>query len=442
MHQIHYSRRGFITSAGLSCLALASGTNAAARDGAAGSLSQAIAMASGSIPELSAFYAARNYAPLWLTGGRRGAEVEALLDTLSSAHLDGLVPADFLAPARSALDTAAAGSSGEVAQAEIALSQAFTNYVRASRRAPNAEVIYGEPGYAALPLPRTVLAHAAQAPVLVEYMKSVGWMHPHYRDLRHRLQSSTGARPNQDRLVRLNLERARALPAYLSRYILVDTTAAQLLFYDGGQLRDTMKVVVGTSDDPTPMIVSTIYYATLQPYWHVPTDLTQERIAPRVVSEGLGYFNGRGYEVSTDWTPAARIIDPATVDWKAVAAGQTKVFVRQKPGPRNGMGKFKFQFANDLGIYLHDTSAKQLFAEGTRGLSAGCVRLEDAERFGALLNGGTPLPSAAHPEQHVPLPEGVPLFITYLSMAADGGQIVERGDPYGWDRKHLALLDA
>ena len=437
-----YSRRRFIAGAGLSCLALASPTKLAARGLGSPGLDHALAAALQSDPELAGFYAERGYAPLWLASGRPGAEAQALLVTLSAARLDGLDPTAYLPAAQAAVDMAATASADRLAMAEIDLSRTFARFVQAVRRVPKVGVIYGEPGYMAVPGVRTILSHAAQAPGLADYISKVGWMHPRYRDLRAILEGTPGAAGDSQTLARLNLDRARALPAYLSRYILVDTTAAQLLYYEGGALRDTMKVVVGTSDDPTPMMVSTIYYATLQPYWHVPVDLTQERIAPRVVSEGMEYFNSRGYEVSTDWTPSARVIDPTTVDWKAVASGRSKVFVRQKPGPRNGMGKFKFQFANDLGIYLHDTSAKQLFAEQTRGLSAGCVRLEDAERLGALLNAGARLPEATHPEQHVRLPEGVPLFITYLSAAAEGDRLVERGDPYGWDRKHLAMLNA
>ena len=48
------------------------------------------------------------------------------------------------------------------------------------------------------------------------------------------------------------------------------------------------------------------------------------------------------------------------------------------------MGKMKFSFPNAENIYLHDTPSKELFAKSPRTFSNGCIRLEDASRFGAL----------------------------------------------------------
>ena len=87
------------------------------------------------------------------------------------------------------------------------------------------------------------------------------------------------------------------------------------------------------------------------------------------------------------------------------------------------MGAMKFSFANPYGIYLHDTPLKPLFAKDKRTLSLGCIRLEDAPRLGRwLLNGPIPAVSDA-PEQHVQLPAGVPIYVTYLTARADGGQL-------------------
>ena len=73
------------------------------------------------------------------------------------------------------------------------------------------------------------------------------------------------------------------------------------------------------------------------------------------------------------------MIDPATVDWRAVADGRDAVRVRQLPGPANSMGRVKFGFPNATDIFLPDTPVKEKFAEADRTLSHGCIRLEDAE---------------------------------------------------------------
>ena len=396
-------------------------------------------------PELAAFYASRQYRPLWVRGAALGQEADILLDLLRTAEADGRDPNRYLRlGVREATERARGGSPEALALAEVVLSSAFAAYVRDVRRPADIGVTYGEQSLRnRIPRILTVLHRAAAAPSLEHYLRNIGWMHPLYAGLRHALARApldgAGAMSGDDeRLVRLNLERARILPAHQKRYILVDAAAAQLFYYEGGNVRDSMRVVVGTPDEETPLMVGMIRYATLNPYWHVPTDLARTRIAPRVLSEGLSYFHERGYEVVTEWSRSARVIDPAKIDWKAVAQGKKQVLVRQRPGPRNGMGKIKFQFPNELGIYLHDTPAKQLFNEDQRGFSAGCVRLEDAEGLGRLLFGRDPQTASREPEQTVVLPEPVPVYITYLTAVSENGRIVERRDVYGRDKERLA----
>lgn len=393
--------------------------------------------------ELSAFYASRQNRPLWINGGQSG---ELLLHLLQTAHADGRDPGRYLRlGVREALHAARSGSPHDLARADVVLSSAFAAYVRDVRQPEDIGVIYGEPTLRPrAPTALTILHRAATAPSIEEYLKTLGWMHPLYAGLRHAIakpRSGTGVTSTPDeRLLRINLERARILPAQADRYILVDAAAARLTYFEGGKPRTSMRVVVGTPDEETPMMVGMLRYATLNPYWHVPVDLARQRIAPRVLSEGLGYFRSRGYEVVSEWSREARVIDPKTIDWKAVADGRKDIYVRQKPGPRNGMGKIKFQFPNDLGIYLHDTPAKQLFDEDQRGFSAGCVRLEDADGLKELLLGSTAVPASEVPEQTISLSSPVPLYITYLTAVPENGRIVRREDIYGRDQEQLAAL--
>jgi murein L,D-transpeptidase YcbB/YkuD len=197
------------------------------------------------------------------------------------------------------------------------------------------------------------------------------------------------------------------------RYVLVDANSARLYMMEDGRVRDSMKVIVGKPETPTPELKSVIQYETLNPYWHVTSDLAKTIIAPRVLQEGDAYLSTRGYEVVSAFGPDARVISPDSVDWKAVAAGDTKILVRQRPGPANSLGHFKFDLPDGDGIYLHDTPKKELFASDQRNLSHGCVRLEDAQRLAAWLLGKDP-PVASAPEEHVLLPKPVPITISYL----------------------------
>ena len=234
--------------------------------------------------------------------------------------------------------------------------------------------------------------------------------------------------------LRLNLKRARALPATSDRYVLVDAAAQRLYMYEGGQVRDSMRVIVGRSTEPTPMMAALMRFTVLNPYWNVPPDLVQTRIAPGVLKEGAAHLKKERYEVLSDWTDDAKVVDPKKVDWKAVASGKIELPVRQLPGRANSMGAMKFMFPNQFGVYLHDTPEKKLFGSADRRKSAGCVRLEDAPRLARWLYGSVPTPKTSAPEQHVALPKPVPVYITYMTAAPSPTGIVFRDDFYGRDK--------
>jgi murein L,D-transpeptidase YcbB/YkuD len=200
------------------------------------------------------------------------------------------------------------------------------------------------------------------------------------------------------------------------RFLLVDAVSAQLFMIEDGRVQDTMRVIVGKPTAATPVIKSTIYSATLNPYWHVPTDLARSLIAPRVLKGGNAYLTDRGYEVVSDFSAGATVLTAASVDWEAVADGRLTVHVRQLPGAANSMGRVKFAFANEGGIYLHDTPRKELFDAADRSLSAGCVRVEDAGRLATWLLGGTAAASPTSAEQDLPLPTPVPIVIMYMNV--------------------------
>jgi murein L,D-transpeptidase YcbB/YkuD len=183
-------------------------------------------------------------------------------------------------------------------------------------------------------------------------------------------------------------------------------------------------------------------FASLNPYWYVPPDLASERIAPNVLKRGMKYLDELGYEVMSDWTPNAAIIDPKTVDWKGVADGKVEVLMRQKPGPHNSMGRIKFMFPNSEGVYLHDNPERELFTEASRLYSGGCVRLEDAWRLSRWLFGRELTWEGAGTEEPVPLEPPVPVYITYLTAMPNGTSIAFFDDVYGRDKARLAQLQA
>ncbi len=244
--------------------------------------------------------------------------------------------------------------------------------------------------------------------------------------------------PQREQILRLNLERARALPANPGRrYVLVDAASARLWMYEDGRVRDSMRVIVGKPTEQTPVMAGLIRFAQVNPYWNIPPDLVRLRIVPIALSKGPAALKAK-YEVLTDWSANARPVDPSTVDWAAVAAGRQEVRVRQLPGGDNAMGKMKFMFPNELGIYLHDNPEKHLFRKEERRFSSGCVRVEDAARLAKWLFGKPLVARSAAPEQQVNLPAPVPVYITYLTAMPEGQNVVFRSDVYNRDRAQLA----
>ena len=388
------------------------------------------------------FYAARGGQPLWLRdNGGAGVEPMILLDLLRTAEADGLDPNRYRHKVLArALRSARNGSAAEVHKTDMLLSQAFVAYVRDLKRTPDIDIVWVDPELKPrAPSPRRLLEAAAGAPSLEDYLARMGWMHPIYAGLRDAIANSRGSSAGSQ-LLRLNLERARALPAGDQRHIIVNATAARLTVYEGGEIVDSMRVVVGKPKNPTPMMAAYIRFTALNPYWYVPPDLAAERIAPNVLKGGLGYLRKQGYQVLSDFNQNATILDPSTIDWDAVAAGSKDVLIRQLPGSANAMGKMKFMFPNAQGIYLHDTPEKDLLTEPARMFSGGCVRLEDASRLAQWMYGKPLQATSKAPELRVDLPRPVPVFITYLTAMPSGPEIATFPDVYGRDRQELAMI--
>jgi len=236
------------------------------------------------------------------------------------------------------------------------------------------------------------------------------------------------------RRIAINLERAYRLPptGTFDRYVIVDSGAAEARLFDRDRAIDGMRVVVGSPKTMTPMMAVLMRSAKANPYWNVPPDLIQNLTAKRVGQQGLSYLKDFHYEVLSDWTANPRLLDPETVDWNQVAQGKRGILVRQLPGPWNAMGNMKFEMPNDFGIYLHDTPHKELFAGNYRWVSNGCVRLQDYRRFATWVFGDVPQ-AASEREETFELPDPIPIYMTYLTVAPNGNGVAFRPDPYGLD---------
>jgi murein L,D-transpeptidase YcbB/YkuD len=427
---VHFFRKLLVASAAVTLIGASQATA-----GAPAQPQQAVA----SRQSVADFYRARGGAPLWLASNS-GDAAEQLLTLLRNSNLDGLDPQRYHVDAlQQALDAARGGKRKRVEEADQQLSAAFVSFVEDLRQDPGVGITYVDPSLKpAPPSPLAALLVAASAPSLADYVRTMGWMHPYYAELRQALASHQYTDDQKRQLIELNMQRARVLPASNQRYVLVNVAQQRLYMYDNRKPVDSMVVVVGKPKWPTPMLAAYIRYAALNPYWYVPSDLAGEDVGQFVVKQGLGYLDKMGYEIVSDWTPNPTIIDPKTIDWQGVVDGKVEVMIRQKPGPQNFMGRMKFMFPNQFGVYLHDNPRRELFQKAARYFSGGCVRLEDASRLGRWLFGRDLDWQSAGTEQTVPLAQPVPVYITYLTAMPDGGSIAYFDDVYGRDAAKVA----
>jgi len=379
------------------------------------------------------FYENRGNRPIWFRAGPRSDAATQFLAILQRSTIDGFTDGPRLAGAlQQAIRQAQFGGPPALLRVDHMLSTVFVRYAQAMR-APSRGILYGSDELARPTAVNEILAEAASAPALVRHLRNVSDVNPVYaqmRDAAWNLARMTGG--VADQRVVTNLERARAFPSS-GRFAVVDVVSQRLFMFEDGQVRDSMKVIVGKRKTPTPMIASVIHYTTVNPNWNVPDDLVQSLIAPNVLKQGEAYLNDRGYEVVLNWSPDPPRLSASSINWQAVASGRERIRVRQKPNAANSMGNYKFPFANGLGIYLHDTPNKIPFADANRWISNGCVRLEDAPRFARWLHGRVPWSNSSAPEQHVQIDKGVPIFLTYLTVRSDGARLTYLDDPYGLD---------
>jgi L,D-transpeptidase YcbB len=228
---------------------------------------------------------------------------------------------------------------------------------------------------------------------------------------------NTGAR-DRARILAVNLERRRWLernpPA---TRIDVNTAAAELHYWKDGTEKDRRRVVVGQPDWETPELGSPIVRLVANPPWTVPESIAKEEILPKgaayMARENIVMKNGK---------------------------------LVQEPGPKSALGLVKFDMDNKEQIYLHDTPAKALFASTQRHASHGCSRVENAVEFARLLaqdDGKLAVfdkALATQEETPVELANKIPVRLLYHSAYLDGGRVVFRTDPYGWDDKLAAAL--
>ncbi|MGR5146386.1 L,D-transpeptidase family protein [Photobacterium alginatilyticum] len=185
------------------------------------------------------------------------------------------------------------------------------------------------------------------------------------------------------RILALNAQRLHLWPADQPSMLVVNIPDYELtLWLDNKHVLDS-KVIVGRPSRRTPLMTSTVASVVFNPYWNVPISIMRKDILPKARYD-RGYLYRNDFRVIRSWTSSEQI-PIHTIDWRIVNAKAFPYRLRQKPGKKNALGRFKFNIPNDNSIYLHDTPAKSLFNKDERAFSSGCVRVEHADDLAMIL---------------------------------------------------------
>jgi L,D-transpeptidase YcbB len=267
------------------------------------------------------------------------------------------------------------------------------------------------------------------------------------RDVTGRIDAQTVADLNVSlnsrvRQMQLTLERWRWLPeSYQNAPIIANIPEFRLRAYDKNfNIGVTMNVVVGKAyGHGTPVFSENMQYVVFRPYWEIPYSITKSEIVPHILRDPA-YLARENLEVVDS---KQNVVASAAVSSDAIQQLRAgKLFVRQKPGPKNSLGLVKFLFPNSYNVYMHDTPATQLFSQSRRDFSHGCVRLGKPDELAAWVLRDNPgwTPERIHAAmngtttQQVNLAHPIPVLIVYATVIVlEDGQVHFYDDIYHHD---------
>jgi murein L,D-transpeptidase YcbB/YkuD len=412
---------------------------------------------------LSALYAAHEFAPLWQNGGEWSAAARSAAKRLHEGGEDGLDLRAYKIPAvetgKPRLDE------------EFALSEAVAAYVAqasGSRIDPQriSRLIGERPPQPDVGQALTKVAAAGFS--ADEVLQGFNPPHYGYQQLRAKLaelraghslldddplaeartadpldDSTFGARKTARRKpaagknahshmeaeIIANMERWRWLPRDLGEnHVEVNIPEFELAVVRGGSVAHRTKVIVGKEETPTPIFSNALQFIIVNPSWNVPQSIINKELLPKH-GGNLSSLSARG--------------------WKVGYHGG-KLTVRQPPGEGNALGRIKFMFPNDFSVYMHDTPSRGLFSAERRAFSHGCMRVEDPFALAeAVLGPGSGWSEErvkrllGNSERYINLKTPLPIHIEYFTAFVDEyGRLQMREDLYGYSarvRRELGL---
>jgi murein L,D-transpeptidase YcbB/YkuD len=198
----------------------------------------------------------------------------------------------------------------------------------------------------------------------------------------HAMNIPADVRLNQ---LKTNLVRLRNFATiHANRMVVCNIPAAQIEAIESGVAVSRHTAVVGKPDRPSPDVNSKIVQINFNPYWTVPVSLVRRDLIPRMQAEPdyLQRYHIRIFD------PHGTELTASQINWYSQEAVNYRF--KQDPGDFNSLGTIRINFPSPDGVYMHDTPEKNLFGEGFRFHSSGCVRVQNVRELVTWLLAGQP----------------------------------------------------
>jgi murein L,D-transpeptidase YcbB/YkuD len=432
---------------------------------------------------VEAFYAARNYAPIWVENGAANARSKAAATYLAGVSADGLDPGDYPVPSFANADV------GALAESELKLTATVLTYARHAQigrvhySRVSADIVYD----LVAPEPGAVLAKLADARDTAATLDSFNPPHAGYKALKAKLAEVRGRtgepgriRISSGKTLKPGMDDPR-VPRLRERFGIAgdsaDTTYDKVLSeavktfqrqHDQAPTGVLGNATVDALNGPRRDRDADVIIANMERWRWLPRDLGRAYVmvnipdytlkvmdrgamvwttrivagqpgekATPLLSETMKYitfnptWNVPPSIINNEYLPALAQ-DPTVLDRMGLKVEHNRdgsVRIYQPPGAANALGRIRFNFPNKFLVYQHDTPDKHLFDKDKRAFSHGCMRVQFPDKYAeVLLNIANPKDGYTierirrmygADERDVHLTTPIPVHLTYQTAFVD-----------------------
>lgn len=395
-----------------------------------------------------AYYKERNYAPLWIEGGKANARAASVVAYLKTVDTDGLDPSEYASPEiKPGMDADA------LADAELKLTDAALTFARHAATGRVSFTRISNDMYYDLkfPQPGEVLAKLAESANTGETLAAYLPQHPAYKALKAKYAELRGKKEEAKlapiphgqtlKIVKVKNEiktmddpRVPLIRKHLGIAQNPDSTtydtdvaeavkkfqAEHKLNTDGMLGNATLNAINGPSRANALDVIlvnlerwrwiahdlrgSNYVMVNIPNYslklvkggakiWETRIVVGQPSKPTPLISPEMKFitvnptWNVPPSIIAREYLPALRE-DPTVLDrygLKLTHNPDGTVRIYQPPGERNALGRIRFNFPNKFLVYQHDTPDKYLFEKQTRAYSHGCMRVQNPMTYAEKL---------------------------------------------------------